>query len=385
MTDSEASGSPASSPPSEQRNLPVPVPRPSEVAREGGESWLTRILRALFGWKAGSIRADLEDVLQAGALGETGFSAKESTMLKNILGLRERRIADVMVPRADIVAVQKEISLGELVKVFEAAEHSRLVVYDDTLDDPIGMVHIRDLIAFMTARAAVRPEVNAKRKKPLPAGLDLRAIDLSRPLSSTKITRPLLFVPPSMPAVDLLAKMQATRIHLALVIDEYGGTDGLVSIEDIVEQIVGDIADEHDEEEKPAVVRQADGSFLADARASLEDVTATVGDEFDVGKVANEVDTLGGYLVTQIGRVPVRGELVPGPGMFELEVLDADPRRVKKLRIARSRDPRGRNGDARAGQFDNVLKPVVPTLPAEPTDGSARAADTLQQKAAGRS
>jgi CBS domain containing-hemolysin-like protein len=381
MPDNEPSRS--SSPPSEQRNLPVPVPRPSEVAREGGESWFARLLRALFGWKAGSIRADLEDVLEAGAFGETGFSPKESTMLRNLLGLRERRIADVMVPRADIIAVQHEISLGELVKVFEAAEHSRLVVYDDTLDDPVGMVHIRDLIAFMTARAAVSPEVNAKRKRPLPAGLDLRAIDLSKALSSTKITRPLLFVPPSMPAIDLLAKMQATRIHLALVIDEYGGTDGLVSIEDIVEQIVGDIGDEHDEEEKPAVVRQADGSFLADARASLEDVTATIGGEFDVGDAANEVDTLGGYLVTQIGRVPVRGELVPGPGMFELEVLDADPRRVKKLRISRIRDPRGRNGDGRAGQFDNVLKPAVAsTGPAEPPDGAARMSDTPPQKAA---
>jgi hemolysin (HlyC) family protein len=370
MPDSETNRSDATSAPSEQRNLPVLVPRPSDVAREAGEGWLARVLRILFGWKAGSIRADLEVVLEAGALGDAGFSLKESTMLKNILGLRERRIADVMVPRADIVAVQQDIVLGELVKVFEAAEHSRLVVYDDTLDDPVGMVHIRDLIAFMTARATVSPQTNAKRKKPLPAGLDLKAIDLSISLSTTKITRTLLFVPPSMPAVDLLAKMQATRIHLALVIDEYGGTDGLVSIEDIVELIVGDIADEHDEEEAPAVVRQSDGSFLADARATLEDVTATVGAEFDVGEAAQEVDTLGGYLVTQIGRVPVRGEVVPGPGAFELEVLDADPRRVKKLRIARSRDPRGRNGDARAGQFDNVLTPAAArTSPAEPSDG----------------
>jgi CBS domain containing-hemolysin-like protein len=385
MPDHEIPRPDAASPPSEQRNLPVLVPRPSEVAREGGEGWLARMLRTVFGWKAGTIRADLEVVLEAGAPGETGFSPKERTMLKNILGLRERRIADVMVPRADIIAVQQDISVGELVKVFEAAEHSRLVVYDDTLDDPVGMVHIRDLIAFMTARAAVQPAANAKRKKPLPAGLDLKAIDLSMSLAATKITRALLFVPPSMPAIDLLAKMQATRIHLALVIDEYGGTDGLVSMEDIVEQIVGDIADEHDEEEAPAVVRQADGSFLADARASLEDVTATVGTEFDVGEAAQEVDTLGGYLVTQIGRVPVRGELVPGPGAFELEVLDADPRRVKKLRIVRSREARGRNGKARPGQFDNVLEPAAATPaapPAEPADGSARVSGTQSQKAA---
>ena len=139
--------------------------------------------------------------------------------------------------------------------------------------------------------------------------------------------REMLFVPPSMPALDLLAKMQATRIHLALVVDEYGGTDGVVSMEDIVEQIVGEIADEHDEDEAPAVVRQADGSYLADARASLEDATAIVGPEFEVGEVAKEVDTLAGYIATRIGRVPVRGELVPGPAGFEIEVLDSDPRR----------------------------------------------------------
>jgi CBS domain containing-hemolysin-like protein len=145
----------------------------------------------------------------------------------------------------------------------------------------------------------------------------------------------MLFVPPSMPALDLLEKMQATRIHLALVVDEYGGTDGLVSIEDVVEQIVGDIADEHDEDELPSVVRQHDGSFVADARASLGDVTDAVGVAFDVGEAAEEVDTLGGYLMTQVGRLPLRGELVSGPGGLEIEVLDSDPRRIKKVRIHR--------------------------------------------------
>ena len=145
-------------------------------------------------------------------------------MLKNILGLRERRIDDVMVPRADIIAIQQDIPLGELVKVFENAGHSRLVVFNDTLDDPVGMVHIRDLIGFMTARASAVPKPNPRRKKKLPEGaLDLGAIDLTMSLSAAKIVRTILFVPPSMPAIDLLAKMQATRIHLALVVDEYGG------------------------------------------------------------------------------------------------------------------------------------------------------------------
>jgi CBS domain containing-hemolysin-like protein len=291
-------------------------------------------------------------------------------MLRNILGLRERRVEDVMVPRADIVAVQQDVSLGELIKVFEGAGHSRLVVYNDTLDDPVGMVHIRDLVAYMAARATVKPEAAVGRKKPWPANLDLRAVDLSVPLSSTRIVRQLLFVPPSMPVIDLFAKMQATRIHLALVIDEYGGTDGVVSIEDIVEQVVGEIEDEHDEEEAPSMVRQSDGSFLAAARASLEDVTAALGAEFDVGDAAEEVDTLGGYLFTKIGRVPVRGELVSGPGNFEIEVVDADPRRVKRLRIYRKKVPAAGERDGKRRQPRPDASP-----PPQPAEGASPAAD----------
>src|SRR5215470_5256003 len=316
----------------ERTHLPVVVPQPRAAAREGLETWLARMLRALFGWKPGSIRDDLEIVLEA-ASGETGFSPEERAMLTNILELRERRVEDVMVPRADIVAVEQDITLGELVKVFEGAGHSRLVAYHETLDEPVGMVHIRDLIAFMAQRAAVDGQQNGKRTKPVPAGLDLKAINLSLSLASTGIIRKILFVPPSMPAIDLLAKMQATRIHLALVIDEYGGTDGLVSIEDIVEEIVGDIEDEHDEATECAVIRQPDGSYVAVGRASLDEAVAVIGAEFDVGDAAEEVDTIGGYIVALIGRVPVRGELVPGPGVFEIEILDADPRRVKRVRI----------------------------------------------------
>src|ERR1041384_593340 len=187
-------------------------------------------------------------------------------MLQNILALRGRRVDDVMVPRADIITVQQDIALGELIKVFEGAGHSRLVVHNDTLDDPVYMVH-----------RAQQGAAKSKRKKPFPAGLDLKTIDLSVPLAQAKIIREILFVPPSMPALDLLAKMQATRIPLALVIDEYGGSDGLVSIEDLVELIVGDIADEHDEQESPAIAKQSDGSFLADGRASLDDVRAAIG------------------------------------------------------------------------------------------------------------
>jgi CBS domain containing-hemolysin-like protein len=375
--------------PFEPRHLPVLVTRP----HENGGNWFTRTFRALFGLKPGSIRADLKDVLDDLSPNESGFSPEESRMLKNILGLRERRVGDVMVPRADIIAVQQDIQIGELVKVFENAGHSRLVAYNDTLDDPIGMVHIRDLIAFMTARAAVDPEKNAKRKKPLPAGLDFKTLDLAMPLSVANIVREILFVPPSARVIDLLARMQAKQIHLALVVDEYGGTDGIVSIEDIVEQIVGDIADEHDEDESADVVRQPDGSYVADARAKIEDVVGIVGPDFDIGDAAEEVDTLGGYLVTRAGRLPLRGELIPGPGLFEFEVLDADPRRVKRVRIRRLTERREKTRDMSREQSpprkraepDAVLAGTAPpTLdldePAPPKNSGATSAGSSADK-----
>jgi CBS domain containing-hemolysin-like protein len=213
----------------------------------------------------------------------------------------------------------------------------------------------------MTARAAdAATKAPGKRKKPLPAGLDLKAVNLAMPLAAAKLVREILYAPPSMPVLDLLAKMQTTRIHLALVVDEYGGTDGVVSMEDIVEQIVGEIGDEHDEDIVPGVVRQPDGSYLANARASLEDVTAIVGAEFDVGDIAKDVDTLAGYIATRIGRVPVRGEVVPGPGRFEIEVLDADPRRVKKLKIYLSLDRPNGGAHSVAGRADGATQSGAP-------------------------
>jgi CBS domain containing-hemolysin-like protein len=325
-------------------NLPVPV-HDGEILRPPHASWLARAIRTLFGWRSDSLRANLQVVLETSAPDETSFTPVERTMLRNILSLRERRIADIMVPRADIVAVRQDISLGELMKVFDSAGHSRLVVYGETLDEPEGMVHIRDLMVFIAGRAQVAPKNGSKRKKPPPAGLDLRAVDLATTLADTAIIRKLIYVPPSMPAMDLLAQMQATRMHLALVVDEYGGTDGLVSIEDLVEQIVGDIDDEHDSDEPPAIVQQPDGSFIADARAKLEDVTSTIGQEFNIGDAAEDVDTLGGYLTWVAGRLPLRGEVISGPDPFEVEVLDADPRRIKRVRISRRQSkptPRGR-------------------------------------------
>ncbi len=366
MTDSE----PTHDNPRITRNLPAVV-HDGEVIRPTADTWLTRAIRTLFGWKPGSVRADLQVVLDASTPDETSFSPLERIMLRNILGLNERRIADVMVHRADIVAVKRDVSLADLMSLFESAAHSRLVVYGETLDDPEGIVHIRDLVAFMTARARGVVATTAKRKKLLPGGLDLRAVDLAMPLSEAGIIRKLLYVPPSMRAIDLLAQMQASRIHLALVVDEYGGTDGLVSIEDIVEQIVGEIDDEHDSDEPPSIVKQGD-SFIADARASLEDVRAMIGEEFVTGEAGEEVETLGGYLVTHVGRLPVRGEVISGPGTFEIEVLDADPRRVKRLRIGTRKErpaPRTRETRRRDAASDaaSVNEPAPPQNPPSPS------------------
>jgi CBS domain containing-hemolysin-like protein len=356
--------------PRDTPNLPAVV-KEGEVLRPAAENWLLRAIRTLFGWKAGSVRADLQVVLDTSTPDEVGFSAIERTMLRNILGLNERRIADVMVHRADIVAVKRDIPLGELMSLFESAAHSRLVVYHETLDDPEGIVHIRDLLAFMTAKARVGDTTKPKRKKPFPAGLDLRAVDLGLPLAEANIIRKLLFVPPSMRAIDLLAQMQASRIHLALVVDEYGGTDGLVSIEDIVEQIVGEIDDEHDSDEPPSIIRQGDNAFIADARASLEDARKLIGEEFVTGEAGEEVETLGGYLVAQVGRLPVRGEVIAGPGNFEIEVLDADPRRVKRLRIGiRKERPAPRERSRREAAPDTNVPPTNDNTPPPPGDGA---------------
>jgi CBS domain containing-hemolysin-like protein len=292
--------------------------------------WLDR-LREAFGFKtSASLRQNLEEALSQEDALDAAFSPEERTLIRNILRLRETRVDDVMVPRADIVAVEVGTTLADLILQFETSGHSRMPVYRETLDDAIGMVHIKDLMAYVTSRAA-RTDLSTGSDM----ALDLGSVDLGRKLSETELVRSVLFVPPSMPATDLLAKMQASRTQMALVIDEYGGTDGLVSIEDVVETIVGEIDDEHDEQDGPMVRAVSPGVFVADARADLEDVAATLGPSFDVGEHDEEVDTLGGLLFSILGRIPARGEVIAAeelPG-WELEVLDADPRRIKTVRL----------------------------------------------------
>jgi CBS domain containing-hemolysin-like protein len=329
----------------DDRSQPEKTPEPDKAA---SEHWYERVLNAV-GWRPPTIRDDLEDAL-AETDRSSDLSLKERAMLRNVLSLRERRVADIMVPRADIIAVSADSTLGDVLGIFRTAGHSRLPVYGDSLDDPHGMVHIRDFVDFVASR--VEAAAADKQRRPAKSVADL-GIDLTMRLSTAKILRPVLFVPPSMPALDLLVKMQATRTHMALVIDEYGGTDGLVSMEDVVEMVVGDIEDEHDADEGPMVVKGADGIVVSDARAGLREVSEALGFDLVTAAAAEGVDTIGGFVGMLAGRVPARGELIKGPDGLEFEVLDADPRRVKRLRIHRREEAprrRPRRDTARAAE-----------------------------------
>ena len=233
-----------------------------------------------------------------------------------------------MVPRADIVAMDLDTPLGEALQIFREAGHSRVPVYRDTLDDPAGLVHIKDVMVHIVTRAEGR---RSRRKIPPPTNLDVGKVDFSKTVAQTKLVREVLYVPPSMPALDLLAKMQTTRIHMGIVVDEYGGTDGLVSIEDLVEEIVGDIEDEHDEAERPDLVRLPDGSIDATARAGIGDLEEMLDKKLLPEERGDELDTLGGLVFDMLGRVPQRGEVVVHESGIELEIADADPRRIKRL------------------------------------------------------
>lgn len=274
----------------------------------------------------GSARAEIEDAIAADeAAGET-LSADERAMLRAILKLGDMRVEDVMIPRADIEAIDVESTLAEVIALFRESGHSRMPAYRETLDEPVGMVHIRDLMAWIADRALAASQAEDPR-------FDFSTVDLTKTLEETKLVRPLLFVPPSMPARVLLKRMQTTRTQMALVIDEYGGTDGLVSIEDIVEIIVGEIEDEHDLEEEPAVHKVAEGVYIADARTELDDVKEAIGPDFQVGAKGEEIETIGGLVFAVTGRIPPKGEVVQAVDGFDFEVLDADPRRIKRVRI----------------------------------------------------
>jgi CBS domain containing-hemolysin-like protein len=308
----------------------------SVVERSSGRGSIVERLRSLFGLSGASIRDDIEDALADDAI-SIDFSPYEREMLKNVLALHDIKVSDVMVPRADIIAISIESRLTDVLATFRTAGHSRLPVHGETLDDPRGMVHIRDFVDFVASsaeKALAAPREPGQADENGSASPQSVRVDLSVRLETAGILRPVLYAPPSMPALDLLVKMQATRTHMALVIDEYGGTDGLVSIEDIVEMIVGDIEDEHDLDENPKIEVVSPGVFVADARVGLEEAAEVTGLDLAPYGEQEEVDTIGGLATAFAGRVPIRGEVVASPDKsFEFDILDADPRRLKKLKL----------------------------------------------------
>jgi CBS domain containing-hemolysin-like protein len=304
------------------------LPAASDPSPEEEPSWLERLLARFGLGEEPDLREVIEDALtRAKSAGDT-FSGQERAMLLKTLRFGKLTVEDVMVPRADIIAVEESMTVAELMAVFREAEHSRLPVYRETLDDPRGMIHIRDLMSWITTAA---------EKSGAPS-LDLSAVDLARTVGSIDITREILYVPPSMPVLDLLLRMQLSRRHLALVVDEYGGTDGLVSIEDLVEEVVGEIEDEHDVAEEAMIRQDPKLGLIADARTPIEDLARYLGVELVTPEQEEDIDTIGGVVFSLAGRIPARGELVRHPSGIEFEVLEADPRRIKKLRIHKAQE-----------------------------------------------
>ena len=266
--------------------------------------WLRSLAR--FGGRAATLRESVEELVEEGA-DETGaIGEQERVMLRNLLRFDKRRVEDVMVPRADIVAVPASASLAGIVEAMAAAGHSRLPVFADTLDDAARMVHVRDLLAYWRG---------------------------DRPFDIDAVARAVPFVPPSMPIRKLLRQMLATRLHMALVVDEHGGIDGLVTVEDIVEEIVGEIEDEHDRTAPPALVERDDGSVDASARAPVEALERLLGVDLLPAERDERVESLGGLIFALAGRVPGAGEVIRHECGLAFEVLEANPRRIRRVRV----------------------------------------------------
>ena len=253
----------------------------------------------------GSFRDTLDELIDEREELEVPINADEKQLLGNILELRDRTIHDVMIPRADIVGVESITSLHDVINIITSHGHSRLPVYGETLDDTIGFIHAKDVLAWKKASDTFEPK---------------------------KILRRILFVSPSMHVLELLLEMRVARSHMALVVDEFGGVDGLVTIEDLVEEIVGEIEDEHDNSQEPHLIKTSDGVYVADARVTIEMVENELGKFLD-DQEREDTETLGGLVFSIAQRVPIRGELIQHHSGIEFEVLDVDPRRIKRLKI----------------------------------------------------
>ena len=326
-----------------------------EQRLQSAQGWL-QAMRAKLGLGGQqTLRDTIEGALKAPDPTAT-FTEAERKMLERLLRFGTSRVAAVMVPRADIISLDESEPLSELLRTFNESGVSRIPLYRENLDDPRGMIHVKDVFGWLMAEATGRhiksdkPEKFEKSEKidklaqaqkadgeasepPMPDRLDLSHVDLTRPIATAKIRRQVLFVPPSMPAADLLIRMQTTRIHMALIVDEYGGTDGLVTIEDLVEQIVGDIEDEHDEDEETNIVADPKLGLTAIARTPISELEEHIKIKLVEDADETDVDTIGGLVFSLLGRVPARGELIHHESGVEFEVLDADPRRVKKVKV----------------------------------------------------
>lgn len=270
--------------------------------------WLRRLRR---NGGDSSARDTLEELIEEREEAELPINDDERRLLTNILNLRDRDVRDVMVPRADIVAVEMGVGYEDLIQMMIREEHSRMPVYRETLDDARGMIHIKDVMAWHGREGE---------------------------FSLAKTMRPVLFVSPFMRVPDLLLEMRVKRCHMALVVDEFGGIDGLLTIEDLVEEIVGEIEDEHDTHDEPDLIERADGILDAEARVSIEDLEKLTG-PFVTEEEREEIDTIGGLVAALVGRVPMRGELIGHPSGMEFEIVEADPRRIKRLRVRRLPTP----------------------------------------------
>lgn len=306
---------------------PIPQKEIDPLPADGKKSppGLWAQIKSLFIPNTPNLRDNLHHALQSEMMDTASFSRAERTMLANVLKLAGMRVEDVMVPRVDIEAIEDEESLGQLVEKLRDSGHSRLPIFTENMDNIIGMIHIKDAMQHLSAPV----------EKPNGSPIKMLNPALKQKLKSLDCARKVLFVPPSMPVGDLLQSMQATRLHMAIVVDEYGGTDGLVTIEDLLEAVVGDIEDEHDDLEAALVTKQDENTYLADARASLEELREVIGADFDLGDIAEEADTLGGLLFALVDKIPVQGEVITRMKGFEFEVLQADPRRIRQVQISR--------------------------------------------------
>lgn len=277
----------------------------------------SRGFRALLDRFVGPKHVGLDGVLQNGSSDHVDLTPAERTMIERIISFDKKRVDDVAIPRADIVGVELTCQLKEILETFSGANHSRLPVYRGDLDDPVGMVHIKDVVGLLAD-----PEVAEDGD--------------ARPLLD-RIKRKILYVPPSMPVTDLLLRMQASRVHMALVIDEYGGTDGLVTIEDLIELIVGDIRDEHDDAQDYVIKQVSDDHWEVDARAPVEELEGATG--FNLQLDDHDADTIGGLVFSLAGRVPLRGEVIPHPLGYEVDIADADPRSIRRVVLRKAVSP----------------------------------------------